>query len=94
MYRQDVPISLRSSASSLCNNLSVLPVPDRRQLLYLVVHKSLVNHVSASTDGASVLGRHIVCKEPAAALGLPFLMQVCPVVVEWLHNTDFVSTSR
>ncbi|BFZ00999.1 hypothetical protein BsWGS_04038 [Bradybaena similaris] len=83
MYRQDVPISLKSSASSLTNNLSVLPVPDRRQLLYLVVHKSLVNLVSAATDGSSVLGRQIACKEPAAttALGLPFLMQAKWVVL-------------
>ncbi|CAG5133572.1 unnamed protein product [Candidula unifasciata] len=81
MYRQDVPITMKGTASSLCNNLSVHAVPDKRQINYAVVHKSLVNLISATTDGSSVVGRQILCKEPAATQGVPFVMQVKWVIL-------------
>lgn len=77
MYRKEKPISLKSSASSLCNNLSVFINTDRGSLNYAVVHKYLVNIVSSSTDGSQVTNRQVVCKEPSATQqGHSMIMQV------------------
>ncbi|XP_076461073.1 WD repeat domain 54-like [Babylonia areolata] len=75
MYRREKPIILKGSSSSLCNNLAVLVMADKRQISYAVVHKYAVNVVTASTDGSSVTARQVVCKEPSASLGNPFLME-------------------
>ena len=71
---------LKGSASSLCNNLSILVMPDKRQISYAVVHKYAVNVVVAATDGTSVTARQVICKEPSATQGNPFLMEACIVV--------------
>ncbi|XP_005088939.1 WD repeat-containing protein 54 [Aplysia californica] len=75
MFRKDKPITLKGSTSFLCNNLSVYVMPEKKQLNYAVVHKSVVNIACATTDGTSVTGRQVACKEPSAAQGLPFVMQ-------------------
>ena len=67
MYKNEKSLVLKSSASALCNNLSVQVNQSRNEITYAVVHKSVVNLVSASTDGASVNHRQIVCKEPSAS---------------------------
>lgn len=79
MYRREKPIALKGSASSLCNNLSILVMPDKRQISYAVVHKYAVNVVAAATDGSSVTARQVICKEPSATQGNPFLMEACTV---------------
>ena len=77
MYKKDKPIrSAHGSASFLCNNLAVYILPEKKQLNYAVVHKSKVNIVCATTDGSSVTGRQVICKEPSATQGVPFIMQV------------------
>lgn len=77
MYRKEKPLILKSSASSLTNNLSVLVALDKGVLNYAVVHKAVVNIISASTDGATVNSRNIVCKEPSAAQqSTPMIIQV------------------
>ncbi|KAK7488695.1 hypothetical protein BaRGS_00019992 [Batillaria attramentaria] len=75
MLRREKPITLKGSASSLCNNLSVLVFEDKRQISYAVTHKYAVNVLTASTDGTSVTAKQVVCKEPSATQGNPFLMQ-------------------
>ncbi|CAL1530198.1 unnamed protein product [Lymnaea stagnalis] len=75
MYRKEKPITLKGSTSALCNNLSVFLMPDRKQISYAVVHRALVNIACASTDGTSVVGRQVICKEPSATQGLPFVLQ-------------------
>ncbi|KAL8572681.1 hypothetical protein ACOMHN_049810 [Nucella lapillus] len=75
MYRREKPIVVKGSASSLCNNLSILVMPDKRQISYAVVHKYAVNVITASTDGSSVTSRQVICKEPSATQGNPFLME-------------------
>ncbi|KAH9488357.1 WD repeat-containing protein 54 [Bulinus truncatus] len=91
MYHRDKPIILKSSASSLCNNLAVYILPDKRQISYAVVHRSIVNLTCATTDGNSVIGRQVLCKEPSASIGPPFILQS-----KWVHlpsRTLFVLTS-
>ena len=75
MYRKDKPISLKSSTSSLCNNLSVFVNTEKGSLNYAVVHKYLVNIVSSTTDGSQVTNRQVVCKEPSQQ-GHSMIMQV------------------
>lgn len=77
MYRKEKPLVLKSSASSLSNNLSVLVALEKGVLNYAVVHKAVVNIISASTDGSTVNSRNIVCKEPSAAQqSTPMIIQV------------------
>ena len=68
---------LKGSTSSLCNNLAILVMPDKRQISYAVVHKYAVNVIAAATDGSSVTARQVICKEPSATQGNPFLMEAC-----------------
>ena len=77
MYRKEKPMSLKSSASLLCNNLSVFVNADKGSLNYAVVHKYLVNIISSTTDGSQVTNRQVVCKEPSATQqGHSMIMQV------------------
>ncbi|XP_046558420.1 WD repeat-containing protein 54-like [Haliotis rubra] len=76
MYRKEKPVVIKGSASSLPNNLSILATPEKGSLNYAVVHKSTVNLVTATTDGTTVTGRQVVCKEPTATQGSPFITQV------------------
>lgn len=77
MYRKEKPLVLKSSASCLSNNLSVLVALEKGVLNYAVVHKAVVNIISASTDGSTVNSRNIVCKEPSAAQqSTPMIIQV------------------
>lgn len=92
MYRKEKPLVLKSSASSLSNNLSVLVALEKGVLNYAVVHKAVVNIISASTDGSTVNSRNIVCKEPSAA------QQSTPMIIQakWVclpSRTVFVLTS-
>ncbi|KAK7011061.1 WD repeat-containing protein 54 [Biomphalaria glabrata] len=75
MYRRDKPIVLKSSTSSLCNNLAVYVLPDKRQISYAVVYKSMVNLSVATIDGNSVLGKQVGCKDPSASIGVTFVLQ-------------------
>ncbi|KAJ8316879.1 hypothetical protein KUTeg_004783 [Tegillarca granosa] len=76
MYRSEKPIPLKGSASALSNNLSVLLTEEKKSLNYAVVHKSVVNIVSAATDGSTVTNRHVVCKEPTAT------QQTTPMIIQ------------
>ena len=77
MYRKVKPLPLKSSASLLCNNLTVLNNVERGSLNYAVVHKYLINMVCTSTDGSQVTHKQVVCKEPSASQqGNSMIMQV------------------
>ncbi|KAK3095245.1 hypothetical protein FSP39_012089 [Pinctada imbricata] len=76
MYRKEKPLTLKSSASSLPNNLSVLVTSDKSSLNYAVVHKAVVNIISSTTDGSTVTNRQIICKEPSAT------QQTTPMVIQ------------
>ena len=76
MYKREKSLILKGSASALANNLSVTVSPDKTTLSYTIVHKSVVNLVTASTDGTMVNQRQIVCKEPSATHGLTIILQV------------------
>lgn len=67
MYRKEKPLALKSSASSLTNNLTVFISPEKGSMNYAVIHKSVVNVVSSSLDGSTVTNRQVICKEPSAA---------------------------
>ncbi|GFO36909.1 WD repeat-containing protein 54 [Plakobranchus ocellatus] len=92
MFKKDKPITLKGSTSSLCNNLAAYVIADKSQLNYAVVHKSVINIACASADGTSVVGRQLICKEPSASQGLPFVIQA-----KWVNlpaRTIFVLTSQ
>lgn len=65
MYRKDKPLALKSSASLICNNLTVLNNADRGFINFAVIHKYLVNMVCTSTDGSQVNHKQVVYKEPS-----------------------------
>ena len=75
-FRKDRPLVLKGSTSALCNNLSVVVNEDKRMISYAVVHKSVVNLVTAATDGSSANHRQIICKEPSASHGTSMVLQV------------------
>ncbi|XP_041370072.1 WD repeat-containing protein 54-like [Gigantopelta aegis] len=75
MYRREKPITVKGSTSFLCNNLSVLATLEKNNVSYAVVHKSVVNLITASMDGRTVTGKQVVCKEPSATHGSPFILQ-------------------
>ena len=76
MYRKEKPLLLKGSTSALPNNLSIEVNLEKGIINYATVHKSLVNLISASMDGASVNPRQIPCKEPSAAQGFTMILQV------------------
>ena len=45
-------------------------------IYYAVVHKSVVNLVSAQMDGSSVNHRQVVCKDPSATQSVSMILQV------------------
>lgn len=67
MYSKTKPITMKSSTSNICNNLTVLSSIERGVLNYAVVHKYLVNMVCTSTDGTVVTHKQVIYKEPSAA---------------------------
>ncbi|CAC5422554.1 WD repeat-containing protein 54 [Mytilus coruscus] len=92
MYRKEKPLPLKSSASSLTNNLTVFISPEKGSMSYAVVHKSVVNVISSSLDGSTVTNRQVVCKEPSA------VQQNTPMVIQakWISlptRTVLVLTS-
>lgn len=76
MYRKEKPLSLKSSASSLTNNLTVFISPEKGSMNYAVVHKSVVNVISSTLDGSTVTNRQVVCKEPST------VQQSTPMVIQ------------
>ncbi|XP_060073028.1 WD repeat-containing protein 54-like [Ylistrum balloti] len=66
MYRREKPLTLKSSASALANNLSALITPEKDSLNYAVVHKAVVNIISSTPDGSTVTNKQVICKEPSA----------------------------
>lgn len=63
MYKKEKPINFKGSASAINNNLSVAVQPERELIHYAVVHKSIVNVISSSMDGTSVITKQIACTE-------------------------------
>lgn len=92
MFKKDKPIAVKGSTSSLCNNLSAYIVTGKSQLNYAVVHKSVINIACASADGSSVVGRQLICKEPSASQGLPFVIQAKWIIFP--SRPIFVLTSQ
>lgn len=66
MYKKEKSLALKGSTSAVSNNLSVLVNLEKGLINYAVAHKSVVNLVSALTDGSMANHRQIVCKEPSA----------------------------
>ncbi len=76
MYKKEKPLLLKGSTSALANNLSVQVNLEKGIINYAVVHKSVVNLVSQSTDGTALNHRQITCKEPSATHGTSIVLQV------------------
>lgn len=77
MYRKDKSIQMKSSASALYNNLSVLPISDKSLTYFTVVHGNTVNMVSASADGLNFSHRQLQSKEGSVALSSSLITQAC-----------------
>jgi len=65
MYRRDKPLVLKSSASMIGNNLTILNNADKGFINFAVIHKYLINMVCTSTDGSQVTHKQVVYKEPS-----------------------------
>ncbi|WAR22423.1 WDR54-like protein [Mya arenaria] len=57
MYRKEKPLPMKSSASMICNNLTILNNAEKGFLNYAVIHKYLINMICTSTDGSQVTHR-------------------------------------
>lgn len=91
MYHKEKSIQLKSSASALYNNLSVLRIAPRCLTYFTVVHANVVNMVSASWDGLNYSHRQLQSKEGNVATSSSLIMQVrlkyhlSPNKVWWLY---------
>ncbi|XP_069488552.1 WD repeat-containing protein 54 isoform X2 [Ambystoma mexicanum] len=75
MYRKEKSIQIKSSASALYNNLSVLPILDKNLTYFTVVHGNTVNMVSASGDGLNLSHRQLQSKEGSVAVSSSMITQ-------------------
>ena len=65
MYRKGTPITVKGSASLLCNNLAVLPSLEKQSTSYAVVHKSFVCITNVAKGGITCQ-RQVTCKGEGA----------------------------
>ncbi|XP_077136566.1 WD repeat-containing protein 54 isoform X2 [Ranitomeya variabilis] len=97
MYRKDKSVQMKSSASSLYNNLSVLPISDKSLTYFTVVHANTVNMVSASADGLNFSHRQLQSKEGSVALSSSLITQMYEsdgsIMVYW-HALDALETPQ
>ncbi|XP_075436546.1 WD repeat-containing protein 54-like, partial [Ascaphus truei] len=75
MYRKEKSIQMKSSASALYNNLSVLPISDKSLTYFTVVHGNTVNMVSASADCLNFSHRQLQSKEGSVAVSSSLITQ-------------------
>ncbi|XP_043919935.1 WD repeat-containing protein 54 [Protopterus annectens] len=75
MYRKEKSIQIKSSASALYNNLSVLPISEKNLTYFTVVHGNVVNMVSASGDGLNFSHRQLQSKEGSIAVSSSLIIQ-------------------
>ncbi|XP_078411453.1 WD repeat-containing protein 54 isoform X3 [Cetorhinus maximus] len=75
MYKREKSIQIKSSASAFHNNLSILPITDKNLTYFAVIHGSVVNMVSASTDGLNLSHRQLQSKEGGLVHGTSLIMQ-------------------
>lgn len=79
MYHREKSIQLKSSASALYNNLTVLRLAARSLTHFAVVHANVVNLVSASWDGLNYSHRQLQSKEGNVATSSSLIMQVANI---------------
>lgn len=65
MFARDTSVSVKASASSLCNNLTVLSSKEKESTTYGVVHKAFVC-ITNVTKGAVVNQKQVSCKGEGA----------------------------
>ncbi|XP_072353895.1 WD repeat-containing protein 54 isoform X3 [Scyliorhinus torazame] len=91
MYKREKSIQIKSSASAFYNNLSILPITDKNLTYFAVIHGSVVNMVSASTDGLNLSHRQLQSKEGGMVHGTSLIMQMYEsdgsIMVYW-HALD------
>ncbi|KAM4636215.1 WD repeat-containing protein 54 [Discoglossus pictus] len=75
MYRKERSIQLKSSASSLYNNLSVLALRERSLTYYTVIHSNTVSMVSVSFDGVNMSHRQLQSKEGSVTASSSLITQ-------------------
>ncbi|XP_068129962.1 WD repeat-containing protein 54 isoform X2 [Hyperolius riggenbachi] len=92
MYRKDKSIQMKSSASALYNNLSVLPISDKSLAYFSVVHGNTVNMVSVSADGLNFSHRQLQSKEGSVAISSSLITQASWCVLP--SRTLLVLTSQ
>lgn len=66
MYVKDAPVSLKGSASLLCNNLAILKPKDKETTSYAVVHKALVCLSNVTKGGGIPTLKQVSCKGEGA----------------------------
>lgn len=75
MFRRERSIPLRASAAALCNNLSVLPLPEHNLTHFGVVHGPSAQLLSAAPEGVPLANRQLHAKE-GAGVSPPLITQV------------------
>ncbi|KXJ18917.1 WD repeat-containing protein 54 [Exaiptasia diaphana] len=66
MYVKDAPVSLKGSASLLCNNLAILKPKEKESTSFAVVHKALVCLSNVAKGGGVPSIKQISCKGEGA----------------------------
>ena len=65
MFARDTSVNLKASASSLCNNLTVLSSAEKQSVTYAVVHKAFVC-ITSATEGSVINQKQVSCKGEGA----------------------------
>ena len=65
MFARDTSVALKASASSVCNNLTVLSSNEKQSITYGVVHKAFVC-ITNVTKGSVVNQKQVACKGEGA----------------------------
>jgi len=65
MFVKGNSVNLKASASSLCNNLTVLSSKEKQSVTYAVVHKAFVCITNVTTDSV-VSQKQVSCKGEGA----------------------------
>lgn len=83
LYKKEKSVKSKHSASLLSNNLTVQLMLAESSVRYGIVHKSLVDIVTASLDGSMVTSKQIYFKDPSVPGSS--MQTVMQVVYTYIH---------
>ena len=78
MFVKASPVSLKASASSLCNNIAILNSKEKQTTTYAIVHKAFVCLSTVAKGAANATHKQVSCKgEGALANSSVLQVRIC-----------------